>query len=74
MADWGVGIAVGLNENKAGGILGMLETLEPGDARFLDALARVGEGGLLKGIHGLGFDMNMDMNDEHKNQFSKKYE
>ena len=66
MAGGGVGIAIGFDQDEAGWVVGLLEAIEAGDARFLETFARVGEGGLLEGFDALRLDMDVNVNNEHR--------
>jgi hypothetical protein len=54
-----------LNQDKTGGVIDLLGYLEAGDAWFLDAVSRILQTGLGECLHELGFDMDLDLHDEH---------
>jgi hypothetical protein len=62
--DGGFG-AVDFPEFEAGGVVLMLEEVEAGAAGFLGAVAGVFDGGGAEGFEVFGFDLNVDLEDEH---------
>ena len=60
-----VRVAVNLDQDEPGRLIELLDDVEPGDARFLDARAGVGEGGRAKRLDALGLDLDLDVDDEH---------
>ena len=61
---------VNLNEQEPGGVLLLLQQFKSSDAGFLNTEPRIGEGGLAKGFDAFGFNVGMDMNDQHTGQLS----
>ena len=61
--------AIDLDEDEARRVIGLLYDIEPGNAGFLDAVARVFERSRLKGFHALRFHLNVDVNNEHGPKF-----
>jgi hypothetical protein len=59
------GGAVGFDEHKTRRIVGLLYDIEPGDPGFTDRLPGVLQTRGLEGLDRLGFDLNMNLNDEH---------
>src|ERR1019366_7914145 len=59
----GFGGAIGFYEHEAREIISLLGEIEAGDARLLETLARIGDGGLFEGLHILRLHMNLDMHD-----------
>jgi hypothetical protein len=57
--------AIDLEEREARGIVDLLNQVEAGDARLLQALAGVLEARLAKGLDVLGLDPSVDVNDQH---------
>ena len=58
-------VAVDLDQREAGGVVGLLEEVEAGDAGLAGAVAGVVDGGRLEGRDGLGLDVDVDDEDEH---------
>jgi len=56
---------VHLREQEPGGIVRLLEDIEPGDSRFPDTRAGIGQRGFLERIDAPGFHLNVDVDDEH---------
>ena len=57
--------AVDLDEHKARRIVGLLDDIKPGDSGLADRLPGVLHARGFECLDGLGFDMNMYMNNEH---------
>ena len=65
----GIRRAVDLDQNEAGGIVSTLNHVEARNAGFLNAVARVFDGSLLESLDGIGFDMDMDLGDQHSSHY-----
>ena len=61
---------VDLNQDKASGIIGLLDDIESRDSNFPNALRRVVDTGFFESVSELGLNASMDMNDEHSLNFS----
>jgi hypothetical protein len=61
----GGGGAVDFDEHEAGGIIGLLHDIEPGNPGFLHALAGVLEGCALESLDAVGPHLHVDMDDKH---------
>src|SRR5581483_9202623 len=59
-----LGGAIGFDENEARGIVLVLDDIEAGDARLLDAGGGVGKRGLFESVDAIGFDVNLNVDDE----------
>jgi len=62
-------VVVGLNEDEPGWIIGPLNHIKPGNARFLNAMPRIFDRRFPKFLHALGPDMNVNVDDEHRRSF-----
>jgi len=58
-----LGGAISLDQNKARRVILLLGEIKPDDARLLEALSCVGEGGLFESLDVLRLHMNVDVND-----------
>jgi hypothetical protein len=59
------GRPIDLDEHEAGGIVGLLDNIEAGDAGFAHAVTGILEARGLEGLDALGFYVDVDMDDEH---------
>ena len=59
----GLRSAIDLHQHKARRVILLLHEIKAGDARFLDALSRVGNRGLFEGLDVLRFYVNVNVND-----------
>ena len=66
------GRAVSFDQDEAGRIIGLLDHVEARDPRLQDAVARVGNRGLVEGLDALRLDVHVDKNDEHCTSLDKK--
>ena len=62
-------VVVGLNEDEPGWIIGLLNHIEPGNARFLNAMPRIFDRRLAKFLDTLRPDMDVNVDDEHRGTF-----
>jgi hypothetical protein len=58
-------IAISFHQNESGRIIDLLNYIESCNARFLDAIPGIFNGGIDESRHGLRFHLYVDMNDEH---------
>jgi hypothetical protein len=61
---WGIFGAVGFDEHKARGVVGLLDDIKAGDARFEEALARVFGRGRFERLDTVGFNADANVNDQ----------
>ena len=61
----GLGGAVDLDQQEPGGVVLLLEHVEPGDARLLQAVPRVLDAGGLEGLDPVGLHLDVDVDDQH---------
>ena len=61
----GIRIVIHFHQHKARRVILLLDGIEARDARFFQALARIGERRLFEGCNTLRLDMNMNVNNEH---------
>ena len=66
----GLVAAINLDQQEAGGVIGLLHQVKPGNARLLHAVARILEAGFLKGVNEFRFDSRMHVNDKHGSSFA----
>jgi hypothetical protein len=59
----GLGGAVDLDQQEPGGIVLLLQNVEPRDARLLQAVPRVLDASGLEGIYLIGFHLDLDVDD-----------
>jgi len=62
-------VVVSLNQDKLGWIIGLLNHIKPGNARFLNTIPRVFDRRLAKFLDTLRPDMDMNVDDEHRGTF-----
>src|SRR2546429_1671697 len=60
-----VRVAIDFDEHETVWVVRVLDDIKAGNARFLDAVARVLECGLPERLDALRFHMNLDMDDQH---------
>lgn len=60
------GIAVHFVENKAVGVVVILQYIKPRDARLLDAVSGVLQRRLAKGLNAIGFHVDMNEYNQHE--------
>src|SRR5439155_11834523 len=60
-----VRVAIDFDEHETVRVVRLLDDIKAGNARFLDAVARVLECGLPERLDALRFHMNLDMDDQH---------
>jgi len=58
-------IAIDFYKHESRGIIELLADIEPGNARFANALTAVFDTGAAKGLLVSRFHMNVDVNDKH---------
>jgi hypothetical protein len=59
------GCPVDLHEHESGRVVVLLDDIETGYARFLDAVAGIVQGSLLEIRDAIRSDVNEDVNDQH---------
>ena len=60
-----LGIAIDLDQQEPGGIIGLLDDIEARDAGFLDTVLGVFDRGSPEGVGAFRFHFYLNMNDEH---------
>ena len=68
-----IGVAVGFVQNESAGIVGLLQQIEPRDARFLYAVTGILDRGLPKGIDVFRFDVDVNDKDHHRSLHRRIY-
>src|ERR1041385_5489431 len=61
----GCDAAIDLHQNEAGRIIRLLDHVEADDARLLQAVARVFDGGCAEGLDGIRLDVDVYVNNQH---------
>src|ERR1035438_5740080 len=61
----GIRIPINFHQHKARRVILLLDGVEARDARFFQALARIGECRLFESLNALRLDMDLDMNNKH---------
>src|SRR5437899_7864947 len=61
-----IGVAIDLDEHKPCRVVLLLDDIEPGDAGFADAVARIFERGLFEGLDAFRFNAHMNMDNKHR--------
>ena len=72
MGSGGSGIAVGLDEEKAGRIVGLLDKIESCNARLAQACLRVCKRGGFEGIDVFRQNVNVNVDDKHGSRVRAK--
>ena len=62
-------VVVGFNEDEPGRIIGLLNHVKPGNARFLNTIPRIFDRRLAKFLDTLRPDMDVNVDDEHRGTF-----
>lgn len=60
-----VGVPIDLHEHESRWIVLLLDNIEAGDAGFFEAFAGIDQRRLFEGTYAFGFDVNMNVNNQH---------